>query len=795
MRMKRYLSFFLAAAALLAVSCNREVTPGPETEFVFGDVAVSIGGDSVAGEADTRSLITVNAENFKEAYLFAFDASTKKVLTYPEHAGDLAGTGPVAVKVTSKTFNWALPINKAMDIWVVVNAGSYSSLMDSYLADGNLTESDLYGEELMFTCRNANELKALETNGYGLPMSGRMDGVTLTSFNDGLSVTVKRLFAKYEIYFDTKGFTDEGYTVKSTYLMSSKSNTEVPFFYDGGYAQTDISKLATVDRSTEADLVSLDAGGKVALYYLENCQGDKSGASKWNTVYEDLGANAVKLCSYMEVGVNVTRDSDGVDKSFAYRIYLGKTDMKSNFDVERNYFKTIKLSLKPGATNHIVDGFLFTNENTITVSPGGSVTIPFETSLEQGEIDYAISQSGMSVSNKNWSSTNSARKTKLPYSGTVTLTAASNAAYGTYDVTGGSESRSLTDVAHVNVENPNTFQDINITCMVTSGSLTLTGRGNDMNVGVHINDGNNCTVVLNARVKYNDQWHDVVPQTGNPDPKISFWITGLGGGSANPNYASTTLWGQEITEWYMPGDVDVVVIFFNNEEVARFNIYYGSSGSSGGWVPDFEGLEFSHKVTAKGVTYTGTGEDFNVIVDQGRTDISWQVTGRVKYDGSWHDITSESYVSFKEGGIAMDMSSSGYVYLAEGVDCIPSTYTLYWGTTPMKSWKVNYMTDPDEVVLDIACVVSGGGATSTGHGEDMTYYVGNNGADVTVDVSGRIKYNGMWHNIPGDSNVTCTVSGLGSSWNYTVEQMPGDEDTITVKYKGTTLKSWTISYE
>lgn len=794
--MKRIFLYFLAVTAVLAVSCSREATPVPEAELVFGNVAVSIGGEPLAGDSDTRSVVTLNVESFKDAYLFAFDASTKKVLTYPEHAGDLAGTGPVAVKVTSKTFNWALPVNKEMDIWVVVNAGSYSSLMDSYLADAELAESDLYGEELMFTCQNANELKALETNGYGLPMSGRMDGVKLTSFNEGLSVTVKRLFAKYEIYFDTKGFTDEGYSVKSTYLMSSKSNTEVPFFYDEGYAQTDASKLATVDRSTETDLVTLDAGGKVTLYYLENCQGDKSGAKNWYSVYDDLGSNAVKLCSYMEVGVNVTRASDGTDKSFAYRIYLGKTDMKSNFDVERNYFRTIKLTLKPGGTNHIVDGFMFTNENTLSVSPGGSVTIPFETSLEQGEIDYVISQTGMSVSNKNWSSTNSAKKTRLPYSGTVTLTAASNASYGTYDVTGGSESRSLTDVAHVNVENPYVFQAIDITCEVTSGSLTITGRGNDMNVGVHINDGNNCTVVLNARVKYNNQWYDVVPQTGNPDPKVSFWMTGFSGGSANPNYASTALWGQEMTEWYMPGDVDVVVIFFNNEEVARFNINYGSSYSGGeGYVPTFQGLEFVHSITAKGVTYTGTGDDFSVIVDQGRTDISWQVTGRVKYDDVWHDIASESYIGLKNGSIAMDLSGSSYVYLAEGVDGIPSTFTLYWGTTPMKTWNVSYVTDPDEVVLDVNCVVSGGGATSTGHGEDMSYYVGNNGADVTVDVSGRIKYGGTWHNIPGDSNVTCTVSGLGSSWNYTVEQMPGDEDTITIKYKGTAIKSWTISYQ
>lgn len=453
--MKRNFLYFLAVtAAALAVSCNREAELDPEADVVYGDVAVSIGEGPLAGEEETRSVITVNAENFKDAYLFAFDASTKAILTYPEHAGDLAGSGPVALKVSSKTFNWALPINKSMDIWVVVNAGSYSSTLDGFLTRTNLKESDLYGNALMFTCRNANELRTLETNGYGIPMSGMMNDVTLTSFNEGLSVTVKHLFAKYNIYFDTSGFTNEGYTVKSTYLMSSKSNTEVPFFYDGGYTQTDISKLATVDRSTESDLVRLDSGGQATLYYLENCQGNKSGARNWYSVYDDLGSNAVKLCSYMEVGVNVTRSSDGTDKSFAYRIYLGKTDMKSNFDVERNYFRTIKLTLKPEGTDHIVDGYIFTNEETLSVAPGGSVTIPFETSLSQADIDYEISGSGLTVTNRTFSTTNSARKTNLPYSGTVTLSASQSIANGRYEVTGGNSGLHLTDVAHVNVEEP-----------------------------------------------------------------------------------------------------------------------------------------------------------------------------------------------------------------------------------------------------------------------------------------------------------------------------------------------------
>lgn len=439
----------LTVLLLLAAGCEpereAEVTPLPH----FADISVDIGSDA-PGEngSGTRSLISVDAERFRDAYLFAFDAATGKVLTYPEHAGDLEGTGPVAIYTTEKSFNWALPVGTAMDIWAVVNPGSgeIASFLETCAKDPGITESDLYGEKLLFRCESGTRLKALDSSETGIPMSGRMDGVVLQSESDALSVRVRRLFAKYNIHFDTSGYDREGFTVKSTYLMASKSNTEVPFFWDGGYSQTDYSKLATVDRSTEADLEALDEGGQVTLYFLENCQGDKQGASSWSTVYSDLGPDAVKLCSYMEVGVNVSRSSDGTDASFVHRIYLGKTDMTTNFDVERNLFKTLKLFLRPDegiVPGGDVEGFFFTNTNSLSVAPGESVTVPFETTLSNSEIEYLIERSGkpstdlVRTGGTYETSNRTGRFPNMTHSGTVTFTASETAAEGTLDVTGG----------------------------------------------------------------------------------------------------------------------------------------------------------------------------------------------------------------------------------------------------------------------------------------------------------------------------------------------------------------------
>lgn len=447
--MRNPIHHFLLLVLLLAAACRREPQPEAEVPLRFADVSVRIGVDDGDGAPDTRSLITIDAERFQDAYLFAFDAATKKVLAYPEHAGDLEGSGPVAIHTTSKTFDWALPVAKAMDIWVVVNAGaSLRGFLNAALANAGLSEADLYGTKMTFSCSSGTQLKALDADGAGIPMAGRMDGVSLASANATLSVKVRRLFAKYNIHFDTSAYTSRGYDVKSTYLMASKSNTEVPFFWDGGYRQTDYAKLATVDRSTEDDLITLDGGGQVTLYFLENCQGDKSGARSWRTVYGDLGPEAVKLCSYMEIGVNVTRVSDGADRSFFHRIYLGNSDMKSNFDVERNLFKTIRLSLSPDADEGEpaeAGLFVFTSGDSPSVSPGQTVTIPFETTFSSSELEFMVSRNGGPTSDLQYESHTCSAKTasgsyryaSCPNAGTVTLRASSGADEGTVDVTGG----------------------------------------------------------------------------------------------------------------------------------------------------------------------------------------------------------------------------------------------------------------------------------------------------------------------------------------------------------------------
>ena len=376
--MKKILSFLWIMATMFAVSCQKENEVKDEP-LTFSKVKIAIGDEGLDTESGTKSLISVDTEDFVDAYLFAFDASTKKILTYND------GT-PVSMYTNSKEFDWNLPINKAIDLWVACNTGSsntWKTAFENAYVNPNLTENSIYGDNLMFVCQTSADLIKLQTTGAGIPMSGMMNDMTISSPTSIVTITVKRLFAKYQFKVIPEGLEDSGlYEVNSVYITSSKSNTQCPFFYNGHYAQTDASKLGVIDYATSTDLVTADAEGYVTLYYLENAQGNKTKPddnTKWYNVVSKYGESAMSLCSNVKIGVNIHNNQMGVDQNIGYTVYLGKTDMVTNFDVQRNYLKKVKLNLKIDTPP--AEEFKFTNTSPIEVAPGSTVDIPFETTL------------------------------------------------------------------------------------------------------------------------------------------------------------------------------------------------------------------------------------------------------------------------------------------------------------------------------------------------------------------------------------------------------------------------------
>ena len=407
-----------------------------------------------SGSEDTKSVVTESVEDFTEAYLFAFWATGADA-----GAPCMTSEGPVAMYTDSKAINWELPAGEPIEILAFVNAvEDVRRTLDGW-ASGlfPFTKDDLLS--FSYSCASASDLQDLQDREYNMPMTG-MVPVTIDPDSPSLTIPVKRLFAKFSISLDVGTWAEEGWTVTAAKVTGARSNTEVPYFYTGdgvGFRQADPSKFSSVDTSTAADLTDLnfrDADNRsrpVTFYFLENCQNVSGVASKWSSVFTDLAAD-VDNCSYLKIIVTADKAGYG-QRSFGYRIYLDSTPgsgMNTTFNIVRNTSRSIVLKL--GAPQ---DGFLWTNSSSITLAPGESVTIPFETSLKKDEI--TITGGLELVSEIVWNPVNAECKTGFPFSGSASLRARTEAVDGVVTVTGGSSNREIKDEAKVGIATPIVF--------------------------------------------------------------------------------------------------------------------------------------------------------------------------------------------------------------------------------------------------------------------------------------------------------------------------------------------------
>lgn len=378
MLMKKISILLIAIPCFLSCLRNLETCVPERLEGLYTSVSASLVRSEVPGE--TKSVCTADAESFTEAYLFAFRSGEQTIY---------------AAKHVTRTdsFQWTLPRGENLEIWALANpaGNTLKALLENSLEDARLTRQNLL-DLPHFSCPSAASLKELDGDGTHLPMSAivavRFDGARGT-----LTVPLKRLFAKYELKLNWSRFLSEGWTVRAAGVKCVNCNGSVPYFYDGpgaGYAAEAGDLVSLLDHDDGDDLDCLNelapggsSGWKAFFYLPENCQGtilSDGGvpAQSWKTVYQELGTR-VSACSY--ISVNVAASKEGVpERRFSYRIYPGnERTMNRNFDIVRNTFRALTVTLTPGLET---DGFRWTNAQAITVEPGGTVDIPFETSLD-----------------------------------------------------------------------------------------------------------------------------------------------------------------------------------------------------------------------------------------------------------------------------------------------------------------------------------------------------------------------------------------------------------------------------
>ena len=479
--MKNSLLPLIIFSLALLPACHHPEPESPDGAKRFAEIAVSLG--QADGEDETRSMVDIDVENFQKAALFAFDPETGLLLTR-EDAG--SGVQPVVAFPLQKSFNWVLPLEVRMDIYAIVN---YGDLDLGSLAREGLRKSDL--EALRFTSRSPSELKQLETAGYGMPMAGIRKGVRLENSGQGLEVAVKKLYAKYNLYFDLSRIENEDWHVQAMHMIVENANSEVPYFVEG-FRQDDPDKLVEYDRATEKDLDEIQQGGNghtVTLYMLENCQGIREGAESWKTVYKDLGFQAVRNCTYIDLSVKIRRQS-GEFQNLGFAIYLGETDMRSNFDIRRNLLKTVRIVLPgPDDPNPASTFFKFSGTDTPTVMPGGSLDLYYVTNLAEEDIRVSCSPEGHLTPGK---TVYQADEDGIA-TGYIRLQAAEGIRQGeTCLVTGGSEERGATDQRTVTADWPAVLEvDLsNAPAYVAqAGYLSVTPAGGIVRVDAEVKPG------------------------------------------------------------------------------------------------------------------------------------------------------------------------------------------------------------------------------------------------------------------------------------------------------------------
>lgn len=458
---------------LLAISCIQEEMhpdPTPEAKTNCAKVQVMLLEEDAS---ETKSVVSSAVENFTCAYLFAFDSGTKALCINEDGS-------PVSLFTEQKSFDWTLPVGldgsgkeQHLDIWTIVNPDENNELiLNDFLRKTDLWERDL--EALTFSCADADAMLRMES--YGMPMSGMLSDIYLESQDDPIVFTLRRLFARYDLKINTSLFESQGWNITAAQVEAARSNTSVPFFYTGGGAgyKAGADDLATVDFATEDDLAklnTLDAENQsvqaVTLYFLENCQGDASpAADKWNTVGSQLSGQ-IQACSYVEFSVTASKSGYG-SRLFKYRLYPGqKADMCSNFDIIRNKHKKINITLEAPT-----DGFCWTNREELSIYPGESVSIPFETSLLYSpdesvtELVFPTTRDGSPTSDlvlenvifdsslKNTDRPAGERLTNFRYFGTATFRALDSAEEGSLQVIGCDKSGDISAPADVEISCP-----------------------------------------------------------------------------------------------------------------------------------------------------------------------------------------------------------------------------------------------------------------------------------------------------------------------------------------------------
>ena len=294
---------------MLATGCVQEDPQDGRRVTGVQSEAVTVRCEVTAG-TPTRSSIDADEDALEDINLYAYCDGKLEAMLYTQSPED------IRMKLyKGRTYN----------MYALANMGE---------VEAPVSEEDM--KDHRYSVGSLREIEG------AFPMAWMKEGFTIEGSSPSLGISLERLLARISFSIDRSELDD----FQVTAIKLRQGALGVYPFREDSRAES-ASDVADGDWASASDLSTLNAGGEIAFYALENRQGVlMPGNSDPCSKTPDGIPDNSELCTYLEMTSSYSGQYQGVTVSsdnVTYRFYLGE-DNCTDFNVIRN--KDVKINLK-----------------------------------------------------------------------------------------------------------------------------------------------------------------------------------------------------------------------------------------------------------------------------------------------------------------------------------------------------------------------------------------------------------------------------------------------------------------
>lgn len=294
---------------MLATGCVQEDPQDGRRVTGVQSEAVTVRCEVTAG-TPTRSSIDADEDALEDINLYAYCDGKLEAMLYTQSPED------IRMKLyKGRTYN----------MYALANMGE---------VEAPVSEEDM--KDHRYSVGSLREIEG------AFPMAWMKEGFTIEGSSPFLGISLERLLARISFSIDRSELDD----FQVTAIKLRQGALGVYPFREDSRAES-ASDVADGDWASASDLSTVNAGGEIAFYALENRQGVlMPGNSDPCSKTPDGIPDNSELCTYLEMTSSYSGQYQGVTVSsdnVTYRFYLGE-DNCTDFNVIRN--KDVKINLK-----------------------------------------------------------------------------------------------------------------------------------------------------------------------------------------------------------------------------------------------------------------------------------------------------------------------------------------------------------------------------------------------------------------------------------------------------------------